>query len=81
MGGGGSLRLLSLNPTTVMVILLLGLWLLLGCTNMQTEGFQQDMIKTVPISYDWNSFALILIRYLINHSYEIDIVDILGIFG
>ena len=30
-GGGGSQRLLSLNPTTVMVVLLLGLWLLLGC--------------------------------------------------
>ena len=29
--GGGSQRLLSLNPTTVMVVLLLGLWLLLGC--------------------------------------------------
>ena len=26
-------RLLSLNPTTVMVVLLLGLWLLLGCDN------------------------------------------------
>ena len=32
MGGdGGSQRLLCLNPTTVMVVLLLGLWLLLGC--------------------------------------------------
>ena len=30
---GGSQRLLSLNPTTVMVVLLLGLWLLLGCDN------------------------------------------------
>ena len=28
---GGSQRLLSLNPTTVMVVLVLGLWLLLGC--------------------------------------------------
>ena len=27
----GSQRVLSLNPTTVMVVLLLGLWLLLGC--------------------------------------------------
>ena len=33
MVGGGSQRLLSLNPTTVMVVLLLGLWLLLGCDN------------------------------------------------
>ena len=33
MVGGGSQRLLCLNPTTVMVVLLLGLWLLLGCDN------------------------------------------------
>ena len=32
-GGGGSQRLLSFNPTKVMVVLLLGLWLLLGCEN------------------------------------------------
>ena len=29
--GGRSQQLLSLNPTTVMVVLFLGLWLLLGC--------------------------------------------------
>ena len=29
-----SRRLLSLNPTTVMVVLLLVLWLLLGCDNI-----------------------------------------------
>ena len=29
VGGGGSQRLLSLNPTTVLVVLLLGLWC--GC--------------------------------------------------
>jgi len=34
--GGGSQRLLSLNPTTVIVVLLLGLWLLLGCDNNPT---------------------------------------------
>ena len=34
--GGGSQRLLCLNPTTVMVVLLLGLWLLLGCDNYFT---------------------------------------------
>ena len=33
VGGWYSQRLLSLNPTTVMVVLLLGLWLLLGCDN------------------------------------------------
>ena len=40
MGGGGgcSQRLLSLNPTTVMVVLLLGLWLLLGCDNYSLLG-------------------------------------------
>ena len=32
-GGVGSQRLLSLNPTTVLVVLLLELWLLLGCDN------------------------------------------------
>ena len=31
--GGCFQRLLCLNPTTVMVVLLLGLWLLLGCDN------------------------------------------------
>ena len=35
MGGGGSQRLLSLNPTTVLVVLLLGIWFLLGCDNME----------------------------------------------
>ena len=34
VGGWYSQRLLSLNPTTVMVVLLLGLWLLLGCDNI-----------------------------------------------
>ena len=37
-GGGGSQRLLSLNPTTVLVVLLLGLWLLLGCDNSYYKG-------------------------------------------
>ena len=32
--GGGSQRLLSPNPTTVLVVLLLGLWLLFGCDNI-----------------------------------------------
>ena len=32
-GGCGFQRLLCLNPTTVLVVLLLGLWLLLGCDN------------------------------------------------
>ena len=33
--GGGYQQLLSLNPTTVFVVLLLGLWLLLGCDNIE----------------------------------------------
>ena len=33
-----SQRLPSLNPTTVMVVLLLGLWLLLGCDNTDDEA-------------------------------------------
>ena len=32
-GGGGSQRLPNPNPTTVLAVLLLGLWLLLGCDN------------------------------------------------
>ena len=42
MGGGGgcSQRLLSLNPTTVMVVLLLGLRLLLGCDKTRTSHNQ-----------------------------------------
>ena len=32
--GGGSQRLLSLNPTTDLAVLLLGLWLLMGCDNI-----------------------------------------------
>ena len=37
VGGGGSQRLLSLNPSTVTVVLLLGLWLLLGCDNKKAK--------------------------------------------
>ena len=36
---GGSQQLLCLNPTTVTVVLLLGLWLLLGCDNFEVCGF------------------------------------------
>ena len=36
VGGWYSRRLLSLNPTTVMVVLFLGLWLLLACDNNPT---------------------------------------------
>ena len=39
-----SQRLLCLNPTTVMVVLLLGLWLLLGCDNY---------VNWAPMSRKW----------------------------
>ena len=44
---GGSQRLLSLNPTTVMVVLLLGFWLLLllGCDNIQLQSRQKVKLK------------------------------------
>ena len=34
LGVGGSKRLLSLNLTTVLAVLLLGLWLLMSCDNI-----------------------------------------------
>ena len=37
VGSGGSQQILSLNPTTVLVDLLLGLWLLLDCDNILRE--------------------------------------------
>ena len=48
MVGGGFQRLLSLNPTTVMVVLLLRLLLLLGCDNrniqvLANRSFQNDL--------------------------------------
>ena len=36
--GGGSHRLVSLNPTTMFVVLFLELWLLLGCDNLYHPG-------------------------------------------
>ena len=42
VGVDGSQQLLSLNPTTVIVVLLLGLWLLLGCDNI-------DLFKLLKI--------------------------------
>ena len=55
-GGGGwwwcSQRLLSLNPTTVMVILFLGLWLLMACDNFVFEGpkyeFRRPALHFIP---------------------------------
>ena len=47
-----SRRLLSLNPTTVMVILFLGLWLLLACNNFVFEGpkyeFRRPALHFIP---------------------------------
>ena len=49
MGGwvGGSQRLLSLNPIIVIVVLLLGLWLLLGCDNKKNLNKTIDWIILV----------------------------------
>ena len=38
----GSQRLLNLNPTTVLVVVLLGLWLLLGCENFWSGSCSDD---------------------------------------
>ena len=46
-GDGGSQQLLSLNPTTVMVVLLLGLWLLLGCDNISLNLHLYNMESSV----------------------------------
>ena len=68
-GGGGSQRLLSLNPTTVMVVLLLGLWLLLGCDNLQ-KAFLPWPISLIHFVPDWvilsviGVVALLLFRVL-----------------
>ena len=40
MGGGGSQRLTLSQPTTGIVVLLLGLGLLLGCDNKDSNLFQ-----------------------------------------
>ena len=58
---GGSQRLLSLNPTTVMVVLLLGLWLLLGCDkNLVQQSIHiffhfENFFFSCPI-FDFSSF-------------------------
>ena len=48
---GGSQRLLSLNPTTVIVVLLMGLWLLLGCDNKLQIDWQQGSLGFVNEDY------------------------------
>ena len=44
--GGGSQRLDCLNPTTVMVVLLLGLWLLLGFDKKKENILDLNIILT-----------------------------------
>ena len=47
-GGCGSQGLLNLNPTTVLVVLMLGLWLVLGCDNCSIKLFHlQVSIKSL----------------------------------
>ena len=54
VGGGGdgcgSKQLLSLNPTAVMIVLLLGLWLLLGCDNIKSKARLDENGKMVADS-------------------------------
>ena len=47
-GGGGSQRLISFNLSTVLVVLLLGLWLLLGCNESDIFDHINDMYKFLP---------------------------------
>ena len=56
-----SQRLLSLIPTTVLVVCLLGLWLLLGCGNLQSLTILLDCQK-----HDewWKSYAISVHRFL-----------------
>ena len=60
-GGGYFQRILCLNPTTVLVVLLLGSWLLLGCDNNipglmyivqqhQYQNGQNDLYLTTQFS-------------------------------
>ena len=62
---GGSQRLLSLNSTTVMVVLLLGLWLLLGCDkNLDKHRLQWPCVGTAKkksIIYGANKVERLLI--------------------
>ena len=46
-----SQRLLSLNPTTVMVVLLLGLWLLLGCDKNQGVYNKKSLNSEVQLLF------------------------------
>ena len=52
MVGGGSQRLLSINPTTVIVVLLLGLWLLLGCDNSYGYTREDELFDRVVDDYN-----------------------------
>ena len=52
MDGGGAQQLLSLNPTIIMVVLLLGFWLLLGCDNSSVAFFSTGIMHIIQrISY------------------------------
>ena len=35
-----------------------------GFNNMQSEGFRQDMIERLPISYDWKGYNYMFSHYL-----------------
>ena len=58
--GGCSQRLLSLNTTTVMVVLLLELWLLLGCEN-KIATVRQSNLKSMLLGWVKKIIASIVI--------------------
>ena len=49
MGGGCSQQLLCFNPSTVMVVLLLGLWLLMGCDNYPNYSYGCFVVVVVVV--------------------------------
>ena len=60
-----SQRLLSLNPTTVLVVLLLGLWLLLGCDNSSC-----GVTSTVMTMAPRKNRGITLCRLVFYHLYK-----------
>ena len=51
---GGGLVLLCFNPTTVMVVLMFGLWLLFGCDNnpsLLVRALKMDLLQYVNFTH------------------------------
>ena len=62
----GSQWLLSLNPTTILVVLLLGLWLLLGCCWVVLILYSTNFDTNVEL---W-SVKIAIILYCIRQNYQ-----------